>query len=242
MTAAQTLSPAEGASKARPSAIEGFIDAYEGRRVYGWAWDRTQPGTRLRIELTVDDAPAAQAVAASPRPDLKANGIGDGNCAFEIALDQDGVPAASLGVVAVNPSTGARHTLAWRPSDAPPPPELAKVEPLLDLLHASQRRAVAAMQAAERKFDEAATRLTRVPDMAQTLDQIRATQGDLARRIAEAEVFLVRFDTVLNGLEQASKQKAPEASFNRQSMLVIGLGILAMLSTVAAVVLAFVKG
>ena len=235
----------------RPSDIQGFIDAFEQHRVYGWAWDRAHPEARLRIEVRIDDAIAVETIANRARPDLATGGLGDGACAFEAAIDETREIAGNLTVVAVNPATGARHVL---PGPAAPQPagtgtaaEIARVEPMLELLQASQRRALAAMQAAERKFDDAATRLNRIPDLSrlndlgQSLDQIRATQGDLARRVAEAEVFLVRIDALLNAMETAKKRTGPEASFNRQSLVVIGLGLLTILSTGSAILLALFR-
>ncbi|MCC6468565.1 MAG: hypothetical protein IT563_09600 [Alphaproteobacteria bacterium] len=243
MTAATLPQAAEAP---RPNDIAGFLDALDGRRVFGWAWDRANPAERLRIEIRVDDAVAADTVADRPRPDLKANGIGDGAHAFEAMLSSDAAAPAALIAIAISPSSGARHILERRPApraDGPDTgPGIAKVEPLIDLLHASQRRAVAAMQAAERKFDEAAARLTRLPELTQTLDQIRATQGDLARRIAEAEVFLVRFDGVLSQLEKQGQRRDPETLFNRQLLLLIGLGVVATAATIAAVVMAVLAG
>lgn len=235
---------------ARPSDIQGFVDAFEQRRAYGWAFDRAHPQARLRIELRFGDRQAGETIANRTRPDLLTGGVGDGACAFEVAIEDDREPAAGMTVVAVNPATGARHILPGPATAAPATPALvtpqdaAKVESLLELLQSSQRRALTAMQAAERKFDDAATKLNRLPDLSrlnelsQSLDQIRATQGDLARRIAEAEVFLVRFDSVLNGMEKASKQRAPEATINRQSLVVIGLGILTTVATIGAIVMA----
>lgn len=226
----------------RASDITGFLDAVDGRRVFGWAWDRAKPEERLRIEILVGDTKAAETVADQPRPDLKDNGVGDGAHAFEAVLAEDCAMPSALVAVAISPSTGARQVLDRRPPPRSDSPETAKVEPLLDLLHASQRRAVAAMQTAERKFDDAAARLTRLPELSHTLDQIRATQGELARRIAEAEVFLVRFDGVLSNLEKAGERRNPESQINRQLLAVIGLGIVATAATVGAIVMAFVLG
>lgn len=234
---------------ARPSDIQGFVDAFEQRRAYGWAFDRAHPQARLRIELRFGDEQAGESIANRTRPDLLTGGVGDGACAFEVAIEDDREPTESMTVVAVNAATGARHILpgpvAAAATQSPAAPQdTAKVESLLELLQASQRRALTAMQSAERKFDDAATRLARIPDLSrlnelsQSLDQIRATQGDLARRIAEAEVFLVRFDSVLNGMEKANKQREPGATINRQSLLVIGLGILTTVGTVAAIIMA----
>ncbi len=232
----------------RPSDLQGYIDAIEQGRAYGWAFDRAHPDARLRIELRLNDRLIGETIANRARPDLAAGGVGDGACAFEAAIEGEHGDGDVLTVVAVNPATGARHILPGPAvSAAPAPPanvDIARVEPLLELLQSAQRRALAAMQSAERKFDDAAARLNRIPDLArlhelgQSLDHIRATQGDLARRIAEAEVFLVRIDGLLTALESEKKRAGPEASFNRHSLVVIGLGLLTIVSTGAAILLA----
>lgn len=248
--AATPLASADPDAATRPSDIQGYVDAYEQRRAYGWAFDRAHPQARLRIELRFGDRQAGETIANRARPDLLAGGVGDGGCAFEVAIDDDREPTGAMTVVAVNPATGARHVLpgpaAAAPGPATPaavtPQDTARIESMLELLQASQRRALTAMQAAERKFDEAAARLTRLPELTQTLDQIRATQGDLARRIAEAEVFLVRFDGVLSQLEKQGQRRDPETLFNRQLLLLIGLGVVATAATIAAVVMAVLAG
>ncbi|MBU0726432.1 MAG: hypothetical protein KKC98_15865 [Alphaproteobacteria bacterium] len=68
---------------AQPGGILGCIDAIEGDRLYGWAWDPAQPRTRLPVEIYVDGARAAQMEAGLLREDLEANGVGDGYHAFE---------------------------------------------------------------------------------------------------------------------------------------------------------------
>jgi len=220
------------------------VDAVEGRRIYGWAWDRANPSERLRIEIRDAEKVVAAVTADRPRPDLKANGIGDGLYAFEASLGEEPLAGDTLAAVAISPSTGQRVTLARR---APSPRSAAAAAapaavPAQDIVNGAQRRAVAAMQAAERKFDDAAARLMRAPEMTQALEEIRVAQRDLARRIGEAEVFLVRFDGVLNTLERLGKQQAPNTTINRQTLLIVGLAMLATAATVAAVLLAFAFG
>lgn len=240
---------ADAGAATRPSDLQGYIDAIEQGRAYGWAFDRAHPDARLRIELRLNDRLIAETIANRARPDLAAGGVGDGACAFEAAIEGERGDGDNLTVVAVNPATGARHILPG-PAAAPAAPanaDTARVEPLLELLQSAQRRALAAMQSAERKFDDAAARLNRIPDLSrlhelsQSLDHIRATQGDLARRIAEAEVFLVRIDGLLTALESEKKRAGPEASFNRHSLVVIGLGLLTIVSTGAAILLALFR-
>ena len=69
--------------------ILGCIDAIEGDRLYGWAWDPDRPAARLPVEIYVDGARAAQLRAGILREDLEVNGVGDGHHAFEYQ-DPDG--------------------------------------------------------------------------------------------------------------------------------------------------------
>ena len=78
--ALQTIAP-------QPADIDGRIDAISGGRLYGWAWDRIRPSDHLEVEIRVGDKVVATAFANQPRDDLKANGVGDGCHAFELAIE-----------------------------------------------------------------------------------------------------------------------------------------------------------
>ncbi|MGE5548513.1 MAG: hypothetical protein ACM33T_16525 [Solirubrobacterales bacterium] len=86
--------------------IEGFVEAVEGTTLYGWAWDRLHPDERLTIEVELAGGPVTTQ-ADRPRPDLAANGIGDGAHAFTMEVPDGMQPE----VVAISPSTGARVVL-----------------------------------------------------------------------------------------------------------------------------------
>jgi hypothetical protein len=78
------------------SAITGYVDELREDRVWGWAWDRRSPSLRVEIQVWIGDNPVAAALADRPRPDLKANGVGDGEHAFEIALPEATTETVSL--------------------------------------------------------------------------------------------------------------------------------------------------
>lgn len=85
------MAPAPGSSlparqdslPAHAGGILGCIDAIDGDRLFGWAWDPARPSARLPIEIYVDGDRTARMEAAQLREDLAANGIGDGYHAFE---------------------------------------------------------------------------------------------------------------------------------------------------------------
>lgn len=90
MSAAQNGGvPMRSAQLPAQEGILGCIDAIEGDRLYGWAWDPARPSARLPVEIYVDGARTAAMEAGLPREDLEANGVGDGYHAFEYQ-DPDG--------------------------------------------------------------------------------------------------------------------------------------------------------
>src|SRR3546814_8980611 len=93
------------------------MDAIDGQRLFGWAWNPSSPGERLNIRILVDGKEIGTTLADRPRADLQRNGVGDGAHAFEFALSDDDADVRSrLSVVAVSPSTGAKATLR-KPSE-----------------------------------------------------------------------------------------------------------------------------
>ena len=98
-----------------PSQIQGRLDAIEGRRLFGWVWDRAYPSERLLVRILLEGRMVVSATADLPRVDLRRNGIGDGGHAFEVELPEAlaGV-TASLTVVAVSATDrrGDRPSLA----------------------------------------------------------------------------------------------------------------------------------
>src|SRR5262245_31681694 len=91
--------------------MNGRVDAIDGGRLFGWAFDPMAPDRRLTIRVLLDGKVIAEAVADINRPDLRRNGIGDGKHAFEIALPDPAQSRTSdLVVVALN-ENGAEQAL-----------------------------------------------------------------------------------------------------------------------------------
>ena len=70
------------------SRIKGTLDAVLDGRAIGWVWDPDAPDAALEVEVEVDGAPAAAAVAEIERPMLAEAGIGTGRYGFDIALPE----------------------------------------------------------------------------------------------------------------------------------------------------------
>ncbi len=66
--------------------IRGHLDAIVEGCAQGWALDETNPSRRLQIEIWADNDLVAVGEAGQDRHDLVEANIGDGKCAFSIAL------------------------------------------------------------------------------------------------------------------------------------------------------------
>lgn len=66
--------------------MKSNLEGVDRTRVWGWAWNETNGGQRVRIRVVVNGATVAVTEAATHRGDLAAAGIGDGAAAFEVFL------------------------------------------------------------------------------------------------------------------------------------------------------------
>lgn len=83
------------AEKSRVKHLKAHVDRCDDREASGWIVDDSAPGQPLEVELYIDDQYAARTLANDFREDLLAAGIGDGHCAFRLA-----VPALTPGKTA----------------------------------------------------------------------------------------------------------------------------------------------
>ena len=83
------------------SPIVGHVDTIEDRHLHGWAWQPSAPDRRLLVDIFVDGAFYGQQLAHRLRPDLRAQGIGDGSYGFEIDLGDSSYSARSIDVFAL---------------------------------------------------------------------------------------------------------------------------------------------
>jgi|HigsolmetaAR204D_1030405.scaffolds.fasta_scaffold02733_3 hypothetical protein len=201
------------AAEDRGPEIQGRMDAIDGRRLFGWAWDASRPDDRLAIRVLLDGREIGTTVADRPRADLQRNGVGDGAHAFEFSLpDNDADVSDRLSVVAVSPSTG-KETPLRRPSEMEIAAEAVAAVPLrratdlLEALMAAQRRFHSVQQAALQSLKETADKVDAIgaagtDGVAQAIDAVRSTQDSLEKRLAEIEVFQLRFDQTLGDLDK----------------------------------------
>jgi hypothetical protein len=231
------------------SQIQGRLDAIEGQRLYGWVWDRSHPTERLLVRILLEGHMIASATADLPRVDLRRNGIGDGGHAFEVELPEAVASRSdSLAVVAVSPETGQEVVLRApsqdeRAAEAAVSGPLHRVLDRIELLIEAQRRSqivqretVATLRTTSKQIDEI---VDQEDGIRAALDLVRASQSELAGKIADIEVFHLRFDRILADFDKRIRELATAADrpMRRAVALLIALGGFSAASTIAMLVI-----
>lgn len=197
--------------------LAGYVDALAEGRLFGWAWMPDQPDRRLRVRIEVDGQAPLDVAADRPRPDLAANGVGDGAYAFE-AMVPDGVASESVRVVAFDPESGASLELR-RPAPAlvhTSPSEADEIRDALRILWRANR------EAGEKLAELAAA----VEASAAPIERARAEMGDIAARLDTLDAAIFRLDGLVRAkADQAAPALAPVAD---RLALQIACGAMAM--------------
>jgi len=189
--------------------IEGRLDAVEGNRVFGWAWDRARPGERVTVELRAEGGRTliATVTADRERADLLANGIGDGFHAFEAELET-AAPADLEIHVRLDGQNGAipltRRSEIEIATEAAVAPGLRRLLDSLEGLGARQRDLMAGQQAIVRLIRTN----PRGEPVSVNTGQIETMLERLSDRMEVFETFLMRFDERLRRLEEIDAERA----------------------------------
>ncbi|MFS2013043.1 hypothetical protein ACCD06_24795 [Azospirillum sp. CT11-132] len=229
----ETTPVADPIDAPQAAAIVGHIDALQGGRVFGWAWDGNHPADRLEVELRLerDGGPPemlARVAADRPRPDLVGGGIGDGAHAFEaeVTLPEGADPSRVVAVVR-SPSTGETATFAQpNPEDQRLDrllaPHLQRIGERIDAVRRDQRQLAAAQQTIGRMLRDAGEGVTGLRADVSRLETAQGERSDsladslreLTERVSGLEVFLMRMDQSLRGLDSASAEMTGGAGWS----------------------------
>jgi len=248
MSTAQSKNVVTVSATPSKAQLQGRVDAIEGRRLFGWVWDRSQPTERLQVRVTIGERTVASATADMPRIDLRRNGIGDGGYAFEIELpetteqDLDG-----LSVIATSPSTGEDIILrspsqSERAAEAAISAPLGRVFDRLELLIEAQRRSQVlqreTVEALRTTSDQINAMVSEDDGIATALDVIRSNQSDLSQKVSDIEVFHMRFDKILSEFGQKIDDLSSSADrpMRRAVALLIAFGAISAATSIAALV------
>lgn len=182
--------------------IQGYIDAIEPDRIYGWAWNTTEPSERLTVEVRQGAELIVRLEANLPRPDLVANGIGDGRYAFVANIPAIGeIDRASPVTVIATTSDGASSVELKRQNAAPAPASVSAV--VLGEIRARDQRLQGQIKQLVSVAKERGGLDQSLNDrVIQSLERLDAALPDVDHRLEAMEVFQVRFDTMLQGYDK----------------------------------------
>ncbi|QFU17183.1 hypothetical protein [Microvirga thermotolerans] len=250
MSTAEVRTSPQRSPEAAKGQIQGRLDAIESRRLYGWVWDRGQPEERLLVRVLFRGRMVASATADRPRIDLRRNGIGDGAHAFEVELpDGVGQDLGELEVVAVSRRTGEEIVLPApsrdeRVAEAAISAPLNRVLQQLEVLIAAQHRSQVILREAVEAIRETAGQVERMASqedgIGAALEVVRSNHGELAQRIADVEVFHMRFDKMIAGFDEriAELANAADRPMRRAVAILIALAGISAASAVSTLMIA----
>ena len=241
MTTAQYQDQEVRLPNVNPARLNGRIDALDGNRLHGWIWDEARPDQAVTVKLYCDGKLAGEVAADQSRIDLRRNGIGDGKHAFSMELDEALVAARGrLSVVGLSPKTGAEFELRLPAADelaaeAAIAVPLARFFDKVEVLIALNRRGQLAQKELNEKLDRIAARLEENHALAEATKVEAESQSEVMRRIAELDVFQLRFDGTLRAFDERLAAIRKEARAPLRQVTVI-LGFLSTLTAVMSFV------
>lgn len=221
-----------------PAHIEGYIDGVQDRRVFGWAWCRSQPGDPVDVEIRVDGKAVAAVRADRLRADLAKAGLSEGRHGFEAVLERalsaedkarltaharvrTGAPWASL----VNRTTLTAERMAGPAGGATSPARspsdtqavLAAIAALEKTVAQGLGRCRAELQAAiaGKGIAQAAAPVSEADADARTWRE------QLATLVASADVLQTRVDAICAALQEGGAKAALSRRGDRTLMLVV---------------------
>jgi len=224
-----------------PLGLTGRVDAIDQGRLYGWAFDRSQPNVRIQVVVSLGPQIIAEVTADKLRSDLRRNGIGDGQHAFDIALPES-VTAREreLSIVAKSPSGEERilyaPTLDEQAAEALIAAPLTRVLEKLEVLMAAQRQLQLNQRGIQRTSESAANDAP--PSQ---FEHIELTQTEIVSRLSELEVFLMRFDGIVAGLEERIDALAARGRGDTKPLLLLLAGLIGTAVGAGVALIAFLN-
>ena len=199
--------------------LQGYIDAIEPDRLYGWAWNSNDPSERLMVEIHQGQQLIVRIEANQPRPDLVANGIGDGRYAFVANVAAIGeINRASPITVRAMTEDGDSVIELKRQSGAPaaaPSPGPVSAAVIGEIRARDQRLQGQLQQLVTVAKERGGLDQELNERLVDSLNRLDNAVPELEKRISAIEVFELRFDTLLQkvdyrlgSIETKSKPKA----------------------------------
>lgn len=189
--------PAGGAAH-----IQGYIDAIEPDRLYGWAWNTNDPSERLYVEIRQGDQLIVRLEANQPRPDLVANGIGDGRYAFVANVPAIGeIDRASPISVMAFTADGAASVELKKQNGAGASGNVSAAV-LGEIRARDQRLQGQIKQLVTVAKERGGLDQSLNERVSQSLEKLDEALPEIDHRLQAIEVFQLRFDTLMQGFDK----------------------------------------
>lgn len=235
-------------------AVEGWIDHIEGRKVFGWAWCRSQPDTPVEVEIRFNNRTLAMTRADSLRQDLARAGVSDGRHGFQFLLEEP-VPPGQNGLISAvvrcgpdgpfaplanrtvqqhaNPAQGQHAPAAGQQTRAS-----SELRAVLSALAATRKAIEDRLGAVAAEFRSAVAAHTASVDAAarsteEKIEGLRASQEALERQVSAMEVFQARFDAAIAAL--ARSEEASHHAHGADRWLTIVVAAIGLTSSISLV-------
>lgn len=182
--------------------LQGYIDAIEPDRIYGWAWNSGDASERLSIEIRQGEQLIVRLTADQPRPDLVANGIGDGRYAFVANIAAIGEIDRASPVAVIAMTADGEATLELKRQNAAQPAGNANAAVIGEIRARDQRLQGQLRQLVTVAKERGGLDQELHGRLSDCLDRLDVFAPELDRRIGALEVFELRFDTLLHKVDK----------------------------------------
>jgi hypothetical protein len=182
--------------------LQGYIDAIEPDRIYGWAWNSGDPSERLAVEIRQGEQLIVRLEANQLRPDLVSNGIGDGHYAFVANVPAIGEIDRASPIVVLAIAADGNSTIELKRQGAGQPPANVSAAVIGEIRARDQR-----LQGQLRQLVSVAKERDGLDQglhdrLIESLGKLDSAVPELERRIGALEVFELRFDTLLQKVDK----------------------------------------
>jgi len=92
--------------RTKSATVVGHIDQFAQGQLFGWALDKENPETPLKLVISVGGQPLAEVVADTYREDLERNQVGTGRHAFQVHLPLRLAPGESAEISLARADSG----------------------------------------------------------------------------------------------------------------------------------------
>ena len=243
----------DGKSEPPDSNLSGYVDAIVSGRIYGWAWDASNPGRAVAVEIRHGEKLIGKVEASRFREDLKNIGVGDGRHAFEFELPDELRDAPSSDINIVFHESGvelARNAPMMLGSDGPEAEPAGASAPEEDPLAGRIRRLEESVskvahitlsmhgQLLEQRnmLDGLKTGSSVPPNMERRLDASFAALNrrldELSKAMSGAETFLLRSDERLREITENLEPREIEPVLKRE---IRGMGLVLLCAILAVI-------